>query len=134
MVCIVVFFLHFSGQVRLGLANAAGSPGRLDDGAAHTPFASVTGLSRITFLIAWFGSVANWVLENGWGSVSVQVGLLICASTLSMAAVLYEPAFAVVATWFVRQRGRALTLLTFIAGLASVICVPLAAWLVQSQG
>lgn len=51
-----------------------------------------------------------------------------------MAAVLYEPAFWVVARRFTRRRGRALTMLTFIAGLASVIYVPLAGALVQAQG
>jgi hypothetical protein len=35
---------------------------------------------------------------------------------VAMAMVLYEPAFAVVATWFVRQRSRALTLLTLGGG------------------
>jgi MFS family permease len=53
---------------------------------------------------------------------------------IAMAAVLYDPAFALVATWFRKQRTRALTVLTFIAGFASVIFVPLAAWLVQVQG
>jgi len=48
--------------------------------------------------------------------------------------VLYEPAFWLVATWFRRQRGRALTLLTFIGGFASVIYIPLIAWLVRVQG
>jgi MFS family permease len=51
-----------------------------------------------------------------------------------MAAVLYEPAFAVVANWFVRGRGRALTVLTFMGGFASVVFVPLAAWLVAAHG
>jgi len=53
-----------------------------------------------------------------------------------MAAVLYEPAFAVIATWFrdAAERTRALLGLTVIAGFASVIYVPLAGWLVQTQG
>jgi len=51
-----------------------------------------------------------------------------------MAAVLYEPAFAVVANWFVELRGRALTVLTFMGGFASVIFVPLTTVLVASQG
>jgi MFS family permease len=51
-----------------------------------------------------------------------------------MAAVLYEPAFWVVSAWFARRRGLALTVLTVIAGLASVIYVPLSGWLVASQG
>jgi hypothetical protein len=46
--------------------------------------------------------------------------------------VLYEPAFVVVANWFVRKRSRALTVLTFLAGFASVIFIPLAGWLVEA--
>ena len=53
---------------------------------------------------------------------------------VASAAVLYEPAFAVVATWFRRDRGRALTLLTFIGGFASVVFVPLATLLVERFG
>jgi MFS family permease len=53
---------------------------------------------------------------------------------IAMASVLYDPAFALVATWFFARRARALTVLTFIAGFASVIFVPLAQWLVQTQG
>ena len=55
---------------------------------------------------------------------------------LTMAAVLYEPAFAVIATWFgdAAERTRALLVLTVIAGFASVIYVPLAGWLVQTLG
>ncbi|HET6763380.1 MAG TPA: MFS transporter, partial [Longimicrobiaceae bacterium] len=53
---------------------------------------------------------------------------------LAMAAVLYEPAFAVIATWFVRGRSRALTVLTFAGGFASIVFVPLSAALVRSLG
>jgi MFS family permease len=51
-----------------------------------------------------------------------------------MATVQYEPAFAVVAAWFDRQRTRALTAVTLIAGFSSTVFLPLAAWLVQTQG
>lgn len=53
---------------------------------------------------------------------------------VTMAMVLYEPAFAVVATWFVRQRSRALTLLTVGGGLASVVFVPVTELLVRTYG
>jgi predicted MFS family arabinose efflux permease len=53
---------------------------------------------------------------------------------VTMAMVLYEPAFAVVATWFIRQRSRALTLLTLGGGLASVVFVPLTEVLVSAYG
>ena len=53
---------------------------------------------------------------------------------VAMAAVLYEPAFAVIATWFRTGRSRALTVLTFLGGFASVVFVPLATVLVARQG
>jgi cyanate permease len=53
---------------------------------------------------------------------------------VAMAMVLYEPAFSVVATWFVRDRDRALVVLTVLGGLASTVVVPLAAWLEERQG
>ncbi|HLW03312.1 MAG TPA: MFS transporter [Ktedonobacterales bacterium] len=83
-----------------------------------------------------FGSCVATLLLLAWALVGnltlfylIWVGLGIV-----MAAVLYDPAFALVAVWFHRQRARALTILTFIAGFASVIFVPLAGWLVQAQG
>ncbi|HEV2131888.1 MAG TPA: MFS transporter [Longimicrobiaceae bacterium] len=83
-----------------------------------------------------FGSVAAALLVLAWSRVeSLAAFYLIWAGIgVTMAAVLYEPAFAVIATWFVRYRGRALTVLTFLAGFASVIFIPLAAWLVAAQG
>jgi MFS family permease len=53
---------------------------------------------------------------------------------LVMAAVLYEPAFAVIATWFTHHRHQALAVLTVVAGFASVVFTPLAGWLVEVQG
>jgi len=87
-------------------------------------------------LLMTIGSVAAALLLLAWARVTnlpafylIWTGLGIC-----LAAVLYEPAFWLVATWFRRQRGRALTLLTFIGGFASVIYIPLIAWLVRVQG
>ena len=51
-----------------------------------------------------------------------------------MAATLYDPAFATATKWFVRDRVRALTIITLMAGFASTIFIPLAGWLVQVQG
>lgn len=53
---------------------------------------------------------------------------------VAMSAVLYEPAFAVIATWFRTRRSAALTVLTFLGGFASVIFVPLATVIVARQG
>lgn len=53
---------------------------------------------------------------------------------ITMAMTLYEPAFAVVAVWFSRQRTTALAIITFVAGLASTIFLPFANWLLQRFG
>jgi len=51
-----------------------------------------------------------------------------------MAATLYDPAFATATRWFERQRVRALTVITLMAGFASTIFIPFAGWLVQVEG
>src|SRR5262249_61305104 len=56
------------------------------------------------------------------------------AMALAMAAILYEPAFAAVVHWFPQRRERALLILTLVAGLASTIFMPLAAWLLGRFG
>jgi MFS family permease len=84
------------------------------------------------------GSAAATVLVLAWAHVSdlaafyfIWVGI-----GFAMAAVLYEPAFAVIVTWFPDEdaRTRALLALTTIVGFASVIYVPLTGWLVQGYG
>jgi MFS family permease len=82
------------------------------------------------------GSVAATLLVVAWSQVEslalfyVVWGLI----GVTLAAVLYEPALQAVAVWFRRKRSRALTILTFVGGFASVIYIPLAAWLVESYG
>lgn len=82
------------------------------------------------------GSFVAVLLLLAWSSVQTLAAfyLIWAGLGIAMAATLYEPAFWVVSTWFTRRRGQALTLLTLVAGLASVIYVPLAAWLVAAQG
>ena len=82
------------------------------------------------------GSIAAALLLVAWAMVGnlVVFWFVWAGIGAAMAAVLYEPAFAVIARWFVRERSRALTILTFVAGFASVIYVPLIAWLVRVQG
>jgi MFS family permease len=53
---------------------------------------------------------------------------------ITMATLLYEPAFVVVNAWFVRQRSRALSIVTFVAAFASTIFIPLATELSQRFG
>ena len=87
-------------------------------------------------LLMTLGSILATLLVLAWSGVHdlLLFYLIWIGIGFTLAAVLYEPAFAVVATWFVRRRARALTLLTFVAGFASVIYVPLADWLVRTQG
>ncbi len=82
------------------------------------------------------GSCVATLLLLAWSFVgSLAAFYLIWAGLgITMAAVLYEPAFWVVSAWFNQRRGQALTVLTLVAGLASVIYVPLAGWLVAVQG
>lgn len=82
------------------------------------------------------GSIAATGFVLAWGTVtSLSAFYLIWTGIgITMATVLYEPAFVVVATWFARRRGRALTVLTFVAGFASVVSIPLSGWLIQTQG
>lgn len=82
------------------------------------------------------GSCVAVVLLLAWSAVRTLTAfyLIWAGLGIAMAAVLYEPAFWVVSTWFSRRRGLALTVLTVIAGLASVVYVPLSGWLVATQG
>lgn len=82
------------------------------------------------------GSVGASLLVIGWSFVTtlptfylIWAGLGVCA-----AAVLYEPAFAVIAHWFHRRRSAALAIVTFAAGLASTIFLPLSDALLRGFG
>lgn len=82
------------------------------------------------------GSCCAVALTLAWSRIHslALFYLLWAAMGVVMAAVLYEPAFWVIARRFRASRGRALTALTVIAGFASVIFVPLAGALVRAQG
>jgi MFS family permease len=86
-------------------------------------------------LMMTLGSCVATVLMVAWTRVESlpALYLLWAAVGLTMAAVLYEPAFAVIAKWFVHDRARGFTILTLAAGLASTIFNPitsgLAGWL-----
>lgn len=82
------------------------------------------------------GSIGASLLVIAWSQVqtttafyAIWVGLGMCA-----AAVLYEPAFAVIAQWFQRRRSTALAIVTFAAGLASTIFLPLSDALLHTFG
>ena len=82
------------------------------------------------------GSSCAALLVIAWSQVtSLPAFYLIMAGIgLVSAGVLYEPAFSIVAVWFRRQRGRALTLLTFFGAFASFVFIPLSAWLAAWLG
>ncbi len=87
-------------------------------------------------LMMTLGSCAGTALLVAWARVeSLPALYLIWAAVgVTMAAVLYEPAFAVLAKWFVHDRERGFTILTLAAGLASTIFNPITSVLAGSLG
>ncbi|MBZ0282887.1 MAG: MFS transporter [Anaerolineae bacterium] len=86
--------------------------------------------------IMTLGSCAGVVLVLAWSQVMTvpafyAVWFLI---GITVSTVLYDPAFTVVANWFIRKRAQALTIVTFGGGLASVVFVPLTERLVRELG
>jgi MFS family permease len=87
-------------------------------------------------LVMSVGSSLGVLLVLAWSFVQnlsvfyvVMVGL---GFTMSM--VLYDVAFTVIAVWFRQQRSRAMLIITFVAGLASTIFIPLATLLNETLG
>jgi MFS family permease len=87
-------------------------------------------------LLMTIGSILATLLVLAWSRVSSlnELYLVWAAIGLTMAATLYDPAFATATRWFERHRVRALTVITLMAGFASTIFIPLAGLLVQQQG
>ncbi|MCB0014085.1 MAG: MFS transporter [Anaerolineales bacterium] len=82
------------------------------------------------------GSIAAAILFYAYARVESLWALYLIWTALgvTMAMVLYEPAFVVAAKWFVRRRGTALAIITFAAGFASTIFLPLSNWLLETYG
>ena len=84
------------------------------------------------------GSVAGVLLVLAWSQVEGLAAFyaLWVGIGLVMAAVLYEPAFTVLAKWFEdpAERTRAMTTLTLIAGISSFIFLPLGQALIDAHG
>ena len=87
-------------------------------------------------LLMTVGSIIATLLVLAWSQVSnlTELYVIWAAIGLTMAATLYDPAFAVANRWFSRRRVQALTAITLMAGFASTIFIPLAGALVQAQG
>jgi MFS family permease len=82
------------------------------------------------------GSCLATLLTFAWSRVETLPALYAVwfGMGVAMAATLYEPAFAVVVSWFTRGRDRALLTVTLAAGLASTIFMPIEAWLLTWVG
>jgi MFS family permease len=87
-------------------------------------------------LMMTLGSCAGTVLLVAWARVESLPALYLIWAALgvTMAAVLYEPAFAALAKWFIHDRERGFTILTLAAGLASTIFNPITSMLAASLG
>ena len=116
----------------------------------------LTGAFSLALLVAGFGAVPVGYWIDRYGSrLLMTVGSCVAAVLvflwarvddlrlfypiwfvigLTMATVLYDPAFAVAAKWFTKQRAKALAIITFAAGFASTIFIPLAEALLRTQG
>ena len=75
-------------------------------------------------------SVVAWSQAQGL----VQLYVAFTGIGLASAAVLYEPAYAVINTWFRRDRHKALFTLTVVAGFASTIFLPASQFLIEVVG
>lgn len=119
---------QLTGAFSLGLlvAGVAGIPvGRYLDRHSPRPLMTIGSIAGVALVVAWSridGVVAFYAL---W----VAIGLV-------MAAVLYEPAFTVLAKHFPRpdERRRAMTAMTLVAALASFIFLPLTQALIDAHG
>lgn len=82
------------------------------------------------------GSLVGSILVLLWSFVTSLPALYLVQAGIGlvMSAVLYDVAFTVIATWFRRDRIRAMLLVTMVAGLASTIFIPLATGLVEAFG
>jgi MFS family permease len=82
------------------------------------------------------GSILATALTFAWARVDSLGSLYVVWLLMgfAMATTLYEPAFAVIVSWFARGRDRALLTVTLVAGLASTIFMPIEAWLLERMG
>jgi MFS family permease len=82
------------------------------------------------------GSCLATLLTFAWARVQSLPALYVVWFLMgfAMATTLYEPAFAVIVSWFVRGRDRALLTVTLVAGLASTIFMPIEAVLLERMG
>lgn len=121
-----------------------GSPAALS--GAYSLMLAMTGLAAVpvarwldrhgAHLLMTTGSVGAVLVVVAWSQVTTlwQLYLVLAGVGVVSAAVLYEPAFAVVVRWFAQRRSSALLVLTMVAGFASTIFLPLTNALVERYG
>jgi MFS family permease len=82
------------------------------------------------------GSLLGAACVVGWSQVHTlpQLYLVFTGIGLACAAVLYEPAYAVINTWFHSDRRAALLTLTVVAGFASTVFLPTSQALIDALG
>lgn len=82
------------------------------------------------------GSVLCALLVVAWSQVHTLTGLYLVMAGIGLtrAAVLYDPAFAVIVRWFHTKRSSALLAVTVVAGFASTIALPASNALVDHLG
>jgi MFS family permease len=82
------------------------------------------------------GSLLGGASVVAWSQAEnlVQLYAAFAGIGLASAAVLYEPAYAVINTWFRRDRATALLTLTVVAGFASTIFLPASQFLIEGLG
>jgi MFS family permease len=87
-------------------------------------------------LLMTTGSILATLLVFAWAYADTltEMYMIWACMGILMSTILYEPAFVVIANWFVKQRGLALTIVTFAAGFASTIFLPLTDFLFQQYG
>ena len=98
--------------------------GHLTDRYGARPVMAIGSLLGAAGLMLFSVAGDWWLLYIAWG----------CVIAASAAATFYLPAFAALANWFDARRGRALGVLTFLGGFASIIFIPLTAQLIEEFG
>lgn len=139
--------IFYSFSVLLGADAAAGDFSRtvlsaslgiglVVSGALALPVGAVCdalGPRRVFLAGAVFGAAGLALFslaQASWQVVAVWAFLLGPA----MACAFYEPAYVAIDQWFDEAKGKAIGVLTLVAGLSSVIFIPLTQWLVDSFG
>ena len=87
-------------------------------------------------LLMTVGAIGATVMVLFWSQVNTFPEFIAVMALMGFfgAAVLYEPAFAVIATWFAHSRGTAMAVVTFIAGFSSTVFTPLSHALLEAYG